>query len=224
LIKNNGTNGNGQVTGLSEGTGGLFRWQGHVNQLGNDGTINGTNFVGQDFYTFCLETNQSIADPTTFTVASFTTSYLSGRGLTTDLNERVHLLREIYGEYYNLGYLNSNADAGTFQTLIWNLVQNNTTIANMLADATPGSGGGFLTYGGPNRAAAAQGLLADLFNDGTANDVLGSLFVLKSGSNQDQLFGNGGTLPEEPVPAPGGLVLAGLGLLTLGGYRLRRKA
>lgn len=159
--------------------------------------VSGNTFFSPNFKAFCLEVAVGISSPTTFTVQD-----LSSRFSTTTVGR----LQEFWGENFSsIGTNGTNAAA--FQLGIWEIVSDGSLDLN---------NGSFSASSSSAKTVAQQWL----------NNVNGTgpmetrLIGLDATGSQDLItFGP----PTSVVPVPPAAVLAGMGLISLVGYGIRRR-
>jgi len=199
---------------------------------------------GSPISTFCMELGQGVnsGSAATYTVTALNAS--SGTTISannTNVQGVANALQALYGLYYNnnwasiSSFQNSTpavqAQASAFQLAIWDLIYDGTW------DVSHPNANNFFSTGNlqsPNSTAeqGAQAMLNNVLNnintgitDFNTNLPGATLVALTNPSYQDQLWLE--PTPKAPppsVPAPPGLLLAGVGFLTLiGRSRLIRR-
>lgn len=186
------------------GFAGFYAWE----KLSGPGPLsNGT------FLTMCIELTEFFSSGGTYTVAYADPQNAPdpGNPLSTVGHmgaAKAALLSELYGRF--LGLVDTDKEAAAFQVAVWEIVYDTglklgTNQGQVFIDNANHLNAG--TYG-----ALAQSWLDQLDGTGPHMDLL----ALSKTGFQDQVVPN-------PVPAPPGLVLAGIGFLGLLGWRQRRQ-
>lgn len=169
-------------------------------------TVSGVPGLPSQFVSFCIELTQQISsnpsvNPYSYNVVSLESSSQPALG-TTKANE----IRQLWGMFF--ADVNSDATAAAFQIAIWEIIYG--------SEFTPYPHNipGFpqIAIEGATAIAQAATWVSDVQTpDPSAYD--NSLVALTSPTYQDQLV--------SLAPGPGGFTLAGIGFLTLLGYRRR---
>lgn len=191
--------------------------------LWKNATGTGTQFIGSDFQTFCIEVRQNIALNGTYSFK-----------LSTDLE---HLPKKSMGEgmgaakaqqvaylvdaYKNNIFTESVATPSAIQAAIWNLI--NDTDYNTKA-------GIFRAKDGSSSSAfedsvnAIMANVKDNFSGFDVNSAKWNVIGLTNDTFQDQIvIVDHDTFLAFSAPAPAGIVLAGIGFVALGAYGLRKR-
>ncbi len=178
--------------------------------------------------TFCVELNQYISTGNQYTYTS--TALASQSGVTaleaTDITK-------LWGAYYNASAWDNTSFTGSlqstaFQLALWKLVYDGGTNLNLTSGnfVIPGA-----TASSLNNTTTADGLAQTWLNAlaGTSSSIFSTNFSgeqlvwLSNSWSQDQLTMIPSSTPPTVVPAPPGLVLAGIGFLGLIGRSVRRR-
>lgn len=158
--------------------------------------------------TYCIDLDQHISKGSTY---AFTTQSDLKLAPTVGTAAKAAAINELFDRYYNSS-LTSATSAAAFQLALWELVYDGTTSKSLSAGRIQGTNG------------LTTSMLGSLGSGTYTNHDLAGyhLVALVSKTNQDQIMVVKDTPPPGAVPAPPGLVLAGLGFggLLLG--RLRR--
>lgn len=159
--------------------------------------------------TYCIDLDQYISKGSTYT---FTTQSDLTLAPTIGTAAKAAAITELFDRYYNSS-LTSATNAAAFQLALWELVYDGASSKSLSAGRIQGTNS-LTTSMLSNLGSAAY----------TNHDLAGyHLVALVSKTNQDQLMvvKDTATPPPAGVPAPPGLVLAGLGFggLLLGRFR-----
>jgi hypothetical protein len=189
---------------------------------------NRPGWLGPTFWTYCIELTDTFASPVTFAPDLLENAPQQGLGAGTGPGNpngamgagKADRLREFWAENHSASF--TNLQGAAFQLGIWEILfDNGPAPTTFLAGHLDYLGTGQLKLNaGANEAAARQEanrMLSTLDGLGPREYGLTALVAVSDGGEQDQL-----TLT--PVPAPPGLVLAGIGVAGLLGARWRRKA
>ncbi len=163
----------------------------------NFNRISGSNVLGESFSSFCMELTQGIAPGTT---ATFSIDPLSSQLSATQVSR----MQELWGR--NRANVVDATSANAFQMAVWEIVHE--TAGNPL-DL---SAGNFIVTDGAGASALSQSWLSGL--DGTGPFET-NLVALTNPDVQDQVA--------ILVPVPPAAILAGIGLISLTGYGIRRR-
>lgn len=190
---------NGKTTTVN---GGPFHW--------TQSTPLNTNYATA-VTTYCIDLDQTVSKGGTYTY-----------DVKTDLKQaptigndtvKIGAITELFDRYYNMS-LTSAANAAAFQLALWELVYDGGASKSLAAGRIQGSN------------SLTSSMLGSLGSGTYTNhDLAGYHLVgLVSGSKQDQIMVvKDPTPPTGAVPAPPGVVLAGIGFGSLLLGRLRRK-
>jgi hypothetical protein len=179
------------------------------------------NMGSNPIATFCIEVTQYTLNGTYDVVAPAAAPTIGDPA-------KADAIRALYGNYYNLAWNNpatawSDPSFRPFQLALWELVYDG--LYNL---ANPGSDWlGTATF---RSGSSAAGAATSMLNNTLANIPAGlsqfntrlagyELVALVSQSGQDQLW----LRPSSVIPAPPAILLAGLGLLVVGGRASWRK-
>ncbi|HEY1187186.1 MAG TPA: Cys-Gln thioester bond-forming surface protein, partial [Gemmata sp.] len=182
--------------------GGPFYW--------NQSTPLNTNYA-TEVTTYCIDLDQSISKGGTYT---FTTQTDLKLAPTIGTDAKASAITELFDRYYNSS-LTSATNAAAFQLALWELVYDGATSKSLTSGRIEGTN------------SVAKSMLNSLGTAYSTHDLAGyHLVALVSSSKQDQIMvvPDDCTPPPSGVPAPPGLVLAGMGFGGLMLGRLRRKA
>ncbi|MDY3556424.1 Cys-Gln thioester bond-forming surface protein [Gemmata sp. JC717] len=160
--------------------------------------------------TYCIDLDQTVSKGGTYTYTVQTDLKLAP---TIGTAAKAAVITELFDRYYNTS-LTSAASAAAFQLALWELVYDGATSKSLSAGRIQGSN------------SLASSMLGSLGGAYSTHDLAGyHLVALVSGTKQDQIMVvKDSTPPPSAVPAPPGVVLAGIGFgsLLLGRLRFRK--
>lgn len=218
-------------------TAGLMNWRtmAYAGPGQADAGFYGAYPVNSRFTTFCVELTQYASGNIVFSIVDLSQVPMPGNNPGNPLNgmgvTKANDLKNLFARYYNPALLTTNStEAAAFQVATWEIVHETHSGPYNVVEGT----GNFYLWNDPSGVRTrAQAMLTDLSTNTYAwnenSSLSGKQLVgLSSGSRQDQIalipgdFGGGGGQQGQAVPAPPGIVLAGIGVLSLLGWVRRR--
>jgi hypothetical protein len=208
----------GEVVTLTSNGHSEAGWAGQYNFGGASGDINGS------FGGFCIDISQNIYAglPVTFKVADLTSAPNDGVSSNPMGGLRAELLQELWFNDHSSAF-SSSSNGAAFQIAIWEIINETTTNnGNLVLDIKNGSFS--VTDSDSTTLTTANTWLSgiDITGNGSKDT---SLIALTNPTYQDYVTSVGNHITS--VPAPPGLVLAGVaaisGGLAAGWRRLRRR-